>query len=54
MTSLLRDKGLGKDRESCSFSPFLIFLCILNYEDQLMLSSIIKDLMDPLLSVDYA
>lgn len=40
--------------ESCSFSTFLIFLWILNYYlDQLMPSSIIKDLMDPLLSVDY-
>lgn len=40
--------------ESCSFSTFLIFLRILNYYlDQLMPSSIIKDLMDPLLSVDY-
>lgn len=40
--------------DSCCFSKFLIFLSILNcYLDQLMLSSIIKDLMDSLLSVDY-
>lgn len=40
--------------DSCWFSKFLIFLSILNcYLDQLVLSSIIKDLMDSILSVDY-
>jgi len=54
MTSLLREEDWGKGMESCSFSTFLIFLWILSdYLDQLMLSSVIKDLMDPLLSVDY-
>lgn len=53
MTSLLSEEDWGKDIESCSLSTCLVFMWILNhYLDQLMLLSIIKDLMD-LLSVDY-
>lgn len=55
MTLLLKGDECGK-RQRVKLSLYiLIFLCILNdYLDQLMLSSIIKDLMDPLLSVEYA